>query len=143
MGQVLVVRKLAEKEGHTRLRMNVGGEDRLVNPETPGVEHESYPLRGYLLVDAPENVSVGMDWLKKQVAEGWVSTDGEDMVFKPGGPPDNPWAVTHTFTQWDEVTFHCYDGDVTYQVTRNADKDEAGEVLWSLDLEMVEDNRNG
>jgi hypothetical protein len=141
MGSLMVVRKRADKEGSTRIEMNVAGERRLVNPETPGQEHEPWPLLGYELEDAPESCTVPMDWLKRQISEGWVTAEGEDVTFQPGGPEEDPWRVTHTFTHWDSVTFHCYDGDVTYDVTRNADKYEDGSVDWSVGLEMTEDNR--
>lgn len=138
---ILVVRKRADKEGSMRVPMTVNGEQRLVNPKTSGVDHEPWPLKGYEIEEAHQDVTVGMDWLRQQMVEGWVTGEGEEVTFEPGGPEENPWAITHTFTCWDTVTFHCLDGDVTYVVTRNAGRTDEGGIEWSVDLSLEEDSR--
>jgi hypothetical protein len=139
---VLEVRLLADKSTGTRVPMydQVTGEKKLVNPETPGNDHEPWPLKGMELKEALENPVVPMSWVRRGVREGWIEVLGEDVVHAPGGPENDPWAVTHTFYQGDTVVLHTTTGDVVYDVLRSPGKVD-GEVLWTYELELAEDNR--
>jgi hypothetical protein len=119
-------------------------EQRLVNPDTPGYEHEPWPLEGVELEEAPERAKLPYSWVQRGVGEGWLELVNQRVVHRPGGPASDPWRVTHTFVQADEVIFHCIDGDWRYTVVENPDKyagsdsDEVGEagsqdaaVYWS------------
>ena len=78
--------------------------------------------------------------------EGWLELENPSMVFRPGGPREEPWRVTHTFTHADAVVLHTVAGDVRYRVLSNPDKwpeskneqDEGfgGEVRWFYHLEL-------
>lgn len=142
---VLEVRLLADKSTGTRVTMydQFTGEKKLVNPETPGSEHEPWPLAGVQLVsDAHQEVSVPMGWVRRGVQSGWLEVRGENVVHKPGGPEGDPWAVTHTFFEADQIVLKTVDGDVVYDVIANPGKDDStGEVLWKYDLALAEDNR--
>lgn len=142
---VLEVRLLADKSSGTRVPMfdPVTGEKKLVNPETPGTEHESWPLAGMRLTsDAHPETSAGMSWVRQGVAQGWIEVQGENVVHAPGGPEGDPWRVTHTFFEADRIVLKTVDGDVVYDVVSNPGKDaDTGEVSWKYDLELAEDNR--
>src|SRR5262245_46185009 len=150
----LVIRKVPDKTDTDRVVRydSETGERKLVNPDTPGEEHEAWPLLGVQIEneEPPQTVVLSMSFVAAARAEGWIEVAGEWQVFKPGGPPENPWAVTHTFTQLDEITIKTLDGDVKYKVTHNPDKydgsgnptdavgDPDASVDWHYGLELVE-----
>lgn len=72
--------------------------------------------------DPPQHVIVPVSTIDMGISEGWISREGEKVVHKPGGPKNNPWAVTHTFTHCDTFTVHTVDGDLVYKVTHQPDK---------------------
>lgn len=119
------VRKRADKSEGSRVRMIDPDTDRvkLVNPDTPGEEHEPWPLLGVEPVGAlPDEMEISTNFVAKGKAEGWISTEGEEVVHRQGGPAENPWAATNTFVQCAEIVFHFTSGDVRYKVTRQPDK---------------------
>lgn len=61
-------------------------------------------------------------------AEPWIELVNARPVFKPAGPPEDPWRGTHTFVHCDELVLHLADGDRRYAVTHQPDKydDETG-----------------
>jgi hypothetical protein len=154
---MLEVRKLADRSG-SRVRMFDAktGQPKLVNPATPGEDHEPWPLLGVTIIgDPPEYTSAGMRWVDKAVQEGWAQRVGERAVARPGGPADAPWSTVHAFVQADKLVIHDHErGHVVYAVTRNPDKyDEDGrpieeygymsdddiagtEVVWHYELEL-------
>jgi hypothetical protein len=141
---VLEVRLLADKSSGTRVTMfdPVTGEKKLVNPETPGNDHEAWPLAGMELKEAVEHPVVPMSWVRRGVREGWIEVEGEVIVHAPGGPENDPWATTHTFYQADQIVLKTTTGKVLYDVLRSPGKDShTGEVFWAYELELVEDNR--
>lgn len=142
------VRKLADKSEGTRVSLrNEVGEPILVNPETPGTAHEPWPLAGIEIVDGPKKDSFPTSWVALGVSEGWIKLEGEEVVHRPGGPPENPWAVTHTFVQADAIILDTVDGEVRYEVTGQPDKypdekDDSGNgfggyVNWFYEVERV------
>lgn len=123
---VLHVRKLADRsEGERVVRFDpVTGERKLVNPDTPGDDHEPWPLAGVEIVgEVPERTTVSTRWLDTAVDEGWARREGERLVRRPAGPPTRRWAVDpHTFVHADEVVLSTVDGEVRYRVTHQPDK---------------------
>lgn len=126
-----MLHKRADKsEGRREVRhveTPTGVERRLVNPDTPGDEHEPWPLASVdVMGDPPDEHGVSTHLVAAGISEGWITGEGEEVVHRPGGPPDNRWAVTHTFVQYASLTFHFDSGDVTYKVTHQPDKYVAG-----------------
>lgn len=140
---MLSVRKLADKSEGTRIRMydEMTGDAKLVNPDTPGTDHEPWPLAGVQVEgECPDACRVPMSFVQKGKQEGWIELEGETVQFRPGGPADDPWRVTHTFLQAEKVVLKTVDGDVRFHVTANPDKhgqagDPDAEVRWFFDLE--------
>lgn len=173
--QILTVRKVPDREGQERVRVpvlqdmvlangetvqvHVGGSYKLVNPNTPGVDHEAWPLLGVTVDEPPQYTTMGMRWVDEAVREGWMRRIGERPVPRPGGPPQAPWALAHVFIHADRIVINdVYNGEVSYTVTRQPDKfytDSAGnrhpieeygmlddaelataEVAWFYELEL-------
>lgn len=139
MGKVLHIRKLADKSDGERVRVPVltdltlangevvqvpTGEVKLVNPATPGTDHEPWPLAGVQFVDeVPEQTAVSTGWLDNAVDEGWARRINERMVRRPSGPASQPGATRpHVFVHCDEVVFDTVDGEIRYRVTHQPDK---------------------
>ncbi len=113
----------------------------LVDPSTPGFEHEPWPLAGMEIEGKPPREAIiPTSWVEKRLAEGLVTLEGDRVVHRPGGPQESPWRVTHTFRHADTIVLHCASGDVRYRVVENPDKwpaeknarDEGfgGDVRW-------------
>jgi heme-degrading monooxygenase HmoA len=139
---MLVVRKLADKTSGRRVPVidSSTGALKLVNPDTPGEDHEPWPSAGVkVMTDGgpPDKTAVSVKWASMAEFEGWLRLENKRVVHKPGGPPENPWGLTHTFVQADFMTLHTVDGDVRYRVVRNPDKAEDGNVEWFYTLELV------
>lgn len=99
------------------------GQWKLVNPDTPGDDHEPWPLAGVEAVgDLPDECEVSTHFVARGISEGWIEGEDEEVVHRPGGPPDNQWAATHTFPQYSALVFKFADGDVRYTVAHNPDK---------------------
>lgn len=121
----LVLRKVADKTTGVRLTRfdPETGEKKLVNPATPGEDHEPYPLAGIELVDAPDVTTLSTTKVAEGIAEGWLRGEGEQVVTAPGGPEGDQWRVVHTFRQFDALVFVLVDGsEIRYKVTRNPGK---------------------
>jgi hypothetical protein len=119
----LRIRKLADRsEGERVYRYNPDtGERSLVNPETN--LHEPWPFLGIQIEgDAPKKCMIPTSFAFKGQAEGWLTLEGLSMAHAPGGPPEDPWRVTHSFAQADKIILHTVDGDVVYNVVHNPDK---------------------
>lgn len=121
----LVIRKLADRSG--------GGD-----PPWPfiGLRFEGPP---------PIRTCVSTKKVKDGLVEGWLTAKGETVVHRPGGPPEEPWRLAHTFIHYTEISFHTVDGVFRYRVARNPDKwpewkhegtelGFGGEVLWTYEL---------
>lgn len=166
----LVLRKLADRsEGERVERLRVppsavrsDGGDLIIdpsaaqrfmlNPDTPGYEHEPWPTAGMRFEGEPEtHARIPTSTVAVGVEEGWISLEGERVVHRPGGPPENPWKVTHTFRHADAIVLHMVDGDYRYRVVENPDKwperkdDDpsypdglgfGGDVRWYYDAEL-------
>lgn len=142
MGKVLTVRKLADKTtGERVVRFDPAtGEKRLVNPDTPGDEHEPWPLAGVQIEDPPDETTASTTFVNAGVAEGWIDLVGSRVQHAPGGPPADQWRVTHTFIEADRLVFHTVDGDLVYDVVANPGKDFAQDpmvVRWYYELKRV------
>jgi hypothetical protein len=124
----LRIRKLADRSSGSReTRYDpTTGQKYLHNPATGGAE--PWPLAGIQLDGAdgsegpPQTIGISTTVVDNGRAEGWITVEGENVVHRPGGPPGNLWAVTHTFRQVDTLIFHTVDGDVRYRVTHQPDK---------------------
>jgi len=120
--QGFAFRKLADKSEGRRVRVG----DRLVNPDTPGEDHEPWPLAGVEAVgELPQAGLLSMRYVNQAVVEGWLTLEGNRIVHRPGGPPEEPYRVTHTFVQGDRIVLALVSGDVAYRVARNPDKYDA------------------
>lgn len=153
---LLTVRKLADRsDGERVTRFHpVTGERVLVRPETveaAGFDYEQlsaepWPLAGVEPIALPSRCVVGCRFVDSAVAEGWAHLDDEAFVHRPGGPPEEPFRVTHTFRHASAITFLFVDAAVRYRVIRNPDKWPAekdgelgfgGTVLWTYALERT------
>lgn len=121
----LVIRKLRKEDGKPRIPGwdPLTGEKTLIDPNnlTPmPYELEAVEVEGEL----PKRFTVPVKLLWKWRAEGWVTVDPPDgrPVHRPGGPPENPWTVTHTFVHVDQATFSFRSGPVTARVIHQPDK---------------------
>jgi hypothetical protein len=158
MTSILEVRKLADTSVGERVARYdpVTGAKYLADPDTWDVNDRStwvaspYPLLGVRVEgDAPKECKLPTSWVIKGQAEGYVELDNPRMVFRPGGPKEEPWRVTHTFTHADSITLHTIDGDVVYRVVEQPDKwpaekndlDEGfgGEVRWFYLVKLVKE----
>jgi hypothetical protein len=107
---------------------------------------EPWPLLGVRVEgDAPKHTVVSTTWVARGRAEGWLTFEGEQVVHRPGGPRENPWAVTHTFVHGKAIVLHTVDGDLRYRIVTNPDKWPAdkdgdlgfgGEVRWTYELKL-------
>jgi hypothetical protein len=99
------------------------GQWKLVNPDTPGVDHEPWPFAGLSFEDdPPARTRLSTREVETGILEGWLTGEGLNRVHRPSGTPDRPWAGTHTFEQYDAFVFHTVDGDVRYRVVHQPDK---------------------
>lgn len=148
--EILRIRKLADKNGgrrETRYHPRTG-EPYLTNPDTPGDEHEPWPLAGVRFEgEPPSEACVPMRYIQRAVADGWVRLIAAKVVHEPGGPKSNSWQVTHTFTQAKKIVFQTVNGDVVYRVVSNPGKyDDKNEpsgkrVDWFFHIERERDGR--
>jgi hypothetical protein len=126
----LSIRKVADKSVGSRVRRYdpVTGQPKLVNPDTPGEEHEPWPLAGVEFVgDPPEQTTVATRYVDNAIAQGWATRVNERPVVRPAGPTMGDWNSSHSgsphvFLHADEVVFHTTSGDVRYKVTHQPDK---------------------
>lgn len=121
----LTLRKLADKSVGERVSMlDANGARILVNPDTPGEDHEPWPLVGVRILDdpVPDPCRLSTNLVEQGLHEGWIEVEGDEMVHRPGGPPGNPWRLTHSLRHVDSIVIHTVDGDVEYEVTRQPDK---------------------
>lgn len=125
----LVIRKHADTRGQQRLvRFDpVTGEKKLVNPATPGEDHEPWPLLGITLEKAPDLTTATTQLVAQGIAEGWLTAENQRPVVRPAGPTQDVLASTHTgqphlFVHCDRIVFHTLDGDIAYRVTHQPDK---------------------
>jgi hypothetical protein len=81
-----------------------------------GVEHIGEPT---------PYAEVATSVVARGIAEGWITGTGEVVVHRPGGPPDDPWRVTHTFRHFDTLTIAGVEYTVTHQPDKYADYDHA------------------
>lgn len=135
--QGLLVRKLADKSDGERIEVPIleqlelangetvqvlTGRSKLVNPNTPGVEHEAWPSAGVRLESAPDETRLPTSFVDNAVSEGWAERVNEKLVRRPAGPADRTTASWHIFMQCDAIIFHTVDGDVRYKVVHQPDK---------------------
>lgn len=122
----LRLRKLADRSEGSRITRYdpQTGAKKLVNPDTPGEDHEPWPLAGVQILDdpLPRTCRLSTGLVAQAAHEGWMTIEGGEMVHRPGGPPEDPWRVTHSLRHADELIIHTVDGDVRYTVTRQPDK---------------------
>lgn len=167
---ILAFRKLADKTSGRRITRYhpETGAKMLVNPDTPGEEHEPWPLLGVRIVDVngsdtdpPQRTAIDVGRVEAGMAEGWIERVGARPVVRPAGAQQDIWTsgttgTPHTFIHADYIIFKTVDGDVRYRVVHQPDKyaadgdDEtpvspelyaAGEtrVDWFYGLELVEE----
>lgn len=131
MAETLSIHKIADKTSGERVARfdPETGERRLLNPATPGDEHEPWPLAGVEFVgDPPSETRVPTGYVDNARREGWIVLEGARPVVRPGGPPEDPYRVDpakgipHVFVHADAMVFKTVHGDVRYSVTRNPDK---------------------
>lgn len=156
------VRKLADKSSGERVKRfdPVTGEAYLADPNEWVLDDPSthvstpWPSLGVVVEgDLPQKTALNTGFVNKAVSEGWAELVNRSVVHRPGGPEDDPWRVTHTFVQAEEIVFHLADGDVKYRIVQNPDKfpeskndfDEGfgGEVNWFYVVELVEGGVDG
>lgn len=123
----LAVRKLADRSVERIVRYNeLTGEKILIDPETG--QPSPYPFAGLAVEgEVPARTRVSTKFIVRGVSEGWIEVAGTELAHRPGGPPEDPWATTHTFVHYDTVTLKTVDGDLVYKVVRQPDKYVAGD----------------
>lgn len=151
------VRKLADKSSGVREKRfdPQTGDPYLVDPAEWDADDPSthvakpWPSLGVVVEgELPKKTALNTGFVNKAVSEGWAELEGRSIVHRPGGPPEDPWRVTHTFVQADAIVFHFADKDVKYNVVESPDKfpeeknefDEGfgGDVRWMFVLELAE-----
>jgi hypothetical protein len=120
---------LADKSGERITKFDpVTGEKRLVNPATPGDEHEPWPAAGLQFMDgAPEEMILPTKYVDKLVSAGWAKRHNERPVVRPAGPNQGTFNSSyngqpHVFIHCDKISIYCVDADYQYEVTRQPDK---------------------
>ncbi len=130
------------------------GERRLVNPATPGDEHEAWPLLGAVFCDdtgeqieAPETLLVQQKYARDASFIELVTATSKSV---PAGTAADPYSKEpHVFVQCKELVFHMLDGDHRYRVLKNPGKydsatnievDSAADpttyVTWDYELKL-------
>lgn len=141
----LVLRKHADRSSGERIvRYNPEtGEKKLVNPDTPGEEHEAWPLKGVTIENIPDVGRLSTTLVEEGKAMGWITTTGDRVVIRPGGPGSDPMAVRHVFVHYDTITIHTLDGDVVFDVVHQPDKyADYGEATYPDAVEAFESDDN-
>ena len=138
----LHIRKLADySEGtHTRVKKwnPDTGESFLADPSTG--EPKPWPLLGIVLVEAPQSIRISTNKVNEGRLEGWITLTNQDVKHEPGGPPEDPWRVTHTFEPADELIFKTIEGPVKYKIVHNPGRYPDGDQMrvdWFYDCEKV------
>lgn len=118
--RLLRLEKLADRSGGQQaLEADLPGEPMVTAAAPPGV----WPLAGVTVQgDPPRRTQLSHHLVQRGRREGWIDVEGEDVVHRPGGPPDLPYAVTHTFFHHDVIIIKTVDGDVRYRVVHQPDK---------------------
>ncbi len=118
----LHVRKLADKSSGSReVRYDERtGAKYLYNPETE--KAEKWPFAGLVVEFGPKFAEMPTRWVSRGVAEGWIEVENARVVNAPGGPPDVPWKLTHSFPLVDRIVFKTTTGDVAYKVVAQPGK---------------------
>jgi hypothetical protein len=120
----LRIRKLADRSEGTRIPgfNPITGERVLINPETN--LPEPWPLLGVEIEGTPETATIPTRVINRGVAEGWIELENPRPAHRPGGPPEEPWRVTHTFIHADVIIFKTPDGEdnVRYAIVHQPDK---------------------
>ncbi len=125
--EILTLRRLADKSEGTRVVKydEDTGDRKLVNPATPGNDHEPWPTLGMTIEGTlPELTSIDLGYANQLVSEGLLVRKGERAVARPAGPHSSPWSKEpHVFTHADFLVFKDYNrGDVVYKVLQQPDK---------------------
>lgn len=138
----LTIRKLADRSVGQRVPMidRRTGTTKLVNPDTPGEDHESWPLAGVRILDdpLPDPCKLSTNIIALGEREGWIELEGKEVVHRPGGPPQDVWRVTHSLVHVDAIVIKTVDGDVRYEVTRQPDKYVDGDDEASVTDDVYE-----
>jgi len=120
------LRKLADKTSEQRNKVYdpETGEKKLVNPATPGDDHEAWPLAGVEFVgEPPARATVSTKVVLAGWDEGWIELENSRPEHRPGGPAGaRQWKVTHTFIHADTIVVKTVHGDVRYTVVHQPDK---------------------
>lgn len=151
----LRIRKLADTSSGERVKRYhpETGEAYLADPSSWRADDPSthvaspWPFAGIRVEgDAPKASRIPTSFVDRGIAEGWLELEGSRVVHRPGGPPEQPWRVTHTFMHGDAIVLKTVDGDVRYAIVENPDKwpatkndaDEGfgGEVRWVYDVKL-------
>jgi hypothetical protein len=106
------------------------GEIKLVNPDTPGVEHEPWPGAGIEIVadELPKTTKLAQRYAQSAAAEGWMTLVNSCPVVRPAGPNQGTFESTvngtpHVFYHVDEIHIDTVNhGLVKYRVVRQPDK---------------------
>lgn len=127
--QILELRRLADKsEGRREVRYDsITGERKLVNPNTPGEDHEPWPTAGITIINPdgpPQFTTISTDYVNQLVSDKLLERKGAKVAVRPAGPFEDPWSVQpHTFLHAEFLVFKDAErGPVTYKVTRQPDK---------------------
>lgn len=83
------------------------------------------PLIGVVIEgETPDAAKLPTGWVARGKSEGWIEVEGEEVVHRSAGPPEDPWGgePAHTFVHYDRIVLKTVDGDVVYEVVENPDK---------------------
>lgn len=145
----LVIRRVPDKsDGERVVRFDPEtGARKLVNPATPGDDHEPWPLAGVIFEqDPPDKMNLPAKTVARGVAEGWIERVNSRPVLRPAGPnmetyESSQTGTPHTFFHCDEIVLKPMDGQaVRYRVVHQPDKYAVvGRELVSEDKGLVRD----
>lgn len=163
MTETLIIRKLADQDAEREKVFHpITGQPILFEPDeataaliatlretVEGIEVSPRPFEGVRVEgDPPQKTTMGERLVACGRAEGWIDVEGETIVYRTSGPPENPYGPPpHQFLHFDTIIIKTVDGDLRYKVLENPDKwpdtkdGEAGfggEVRWFYEVELEE-----
>lgn len=130
---VPVMQELTLRNGETVLVPT--GEVKLVNPDTPGTDHEPWPMVGVEILgdEPPARAKISQRMAQAASGEGWLTLVNSRPVVRPAGPNQGTFessvnGTPHVFYHADEIHIETANhGLVKYRVVRQPDKYAATE----------------
>lgn len=81
-------------------------------------------LAGIRLYGPPVEVGLPRSVIERGIREQWATVTEPTTVYLHTGPAENPSQQVDAVTHYKYVTFHTLDGDYTYEITQNPDRED-------------------